>query len=112
MSAQTPSTEELLSALQERLRELEECHKQILALRLEASVRTAFVIELQNQVEAALDRARQFEAEANDLRARVALAEMEKMDALSVNREAMNEEVTHAAMRAARLRGAPLPVRE
>jgi chromosome segregation ATPase len=107
MSEHDPSQEDLLAALQTRVRELEECHRQILALRLEASVRTAYVIDLQNQLEIALDRARQYEAEANELRAKSAFAAASDVGTLAAERAALQETVAQAVARAASLRGAP-----
>ncbi len=112
MSEHGASGDELLSALQVRIQELEECHRQILALRLEASVRSAYVIDLQNQLQIALDRARQFENEANEFRASIAFSAAADVGTLAAERAALQESVARAASRAASLRGAPLSGRE
>jgi len=112
MSDYGPSQADLLAALQTRIRELDECHRQILALRLEASVRTAYVIDLQNQLEIALDRAQQCEAEATELRARAAFAAANDVGTLAAERAALEESVAQTLARAASLRGAPLSAAE
>jgi hypothetical protein len=63
----------LLRAFIARTNDLEVAQRQLLAFRLEASLRAAFVLELQHTVAAALNRAEQAE---HELRlARLALAE-------------------------------------
>jgi chromosome segregation ATPase len=112
MSDHDPSREDLLVALQSRVRELEECHRQILALRLEASVRAAYVIDLQNQLQLALDRAQQYEAEATELRAKAAFAAVSDVGTLAAERAALQESIAQTLARAASLRGAPLSAPE
>jgi nicotinamide riboside kinase len=56
-----PTYEELLDALLTRNRDLEWAQQRITSLRLEAAMRTSFVAELQNALDAANARIRQLE---------------------------------------------------
>ncbi len=57
----TPTYEELLDALMTRNRDLEWAQQRVTSVRLEASMRTSFVAELQNALDAAHARIRQLE---------------------------------------------------
>ncbi len=57
----TPTYEELLDALMTRNRDLEWAQQRITSLRLEASMHTSFVAELQNALDAANARIRRLE---------------------------------------------------
>ncbi len=60
--------EAFLRAFRERTAELESAQKQLLAFRLESSVRAAFIAELQQSTEEALSRAERAEHQLRLLR--------------------------------------------
>jgi hypothetical protein len=88
-------SEDLSRAFAERTTELEIAQRQILAFRLEASVRAAFVLELQQALTEALARAERAE---HELRlALFALAEERAREAIRIASD--EERISDAAMR-------------